>query len=558
MRIKRLGLSKYRTFEGLEITFPNFYTAICGQNDAGKSNVIKALQVLLGNDEPYYYRRRQTNDLVLASDYPKWLSSDDNKETCVSCDLSIHREYDAGLYSFLNDYLELVTNEVELLLTLKASISDKHPTTEVKVVTSGKEFVGLKAQEVQKRLKDTLLIHNSTEAGYRFSYIGQLDEFSADYGVELAEIGKKASSSLKRVAKAHKDEITQLLGRLSRSYKVEISLPDISLNHLPYDLTLGDSKIDVALSEWGSGTKNRTMIFLALLKARQISQSATTSGKVTPVLVIEEPESFLHPSAQAEFGRILQDLSSEFGVQVISTTHSPYMLSKENPVSNVLLERKSVRNHFRGSQQVQTSDDQWMEPFSRILGLASEEFRPWRDLFFGNNESSLLVEGATDKEYFEMLRSNEHGSHRLDFEGSIFDYDGCGSLKSPTLLKFINNRSKSSFITYDLDVESDVKAGLEKNGFVHKDNFVGLGLNKPGMRSVEGLLPRDLVAEVNGEHNDLVQQAMYGTKDEQKSAKSSLKRRYLEKFKEKCQPTEEWFGEFYKVVKIINAGLARK
>lgn len=66
------------------------------------------------------------------------------------------------------------------------------------------------------------------------------------------------------------------------------------------------------------------MILLALLRARQVSQSATTSSKVTPVLVIEEPES-LHPSAQAEFGRVVQDISSEFGVQVITTTHSPYM-----------------------------------------------------------------------------------------------------------------------------------------------------------------------------------------------------------------------------------------
>jgi hypothetical protein len=37
--------------------------------------------------------------------------------------------------------------------------------------------------------------------------------------------------------------------------------------------------------------------------------------------MIEEPECFLHPSAQAEFGRILRDLAEEFQVQVIITTH---------------------------------------------------------------------------------------------------------------------------------------------------------------------------------------------------------------------------------------------
>jgi hypothetical protein len=51
---------------------------------------------------------------------------------------------------------------------------------------------------------------------------------------------------------------------------------------------------------------------------------------------------------------------------------------------------------------------------------------------------------------------------------------------------------------------------------------------------------------------------MYGTKDEQKSAKSALKKHYLTKFQAECKPTKEWFGEFYKVVKIINAGLVAK
>ena len=107
------------------------------------------------------------------------------------------------------------------------------------------------------------------------------------------------------------------------------------------------------------------MIFLALLKARQISRSDTTSSKVTPILVIEEPESFLHPAAQAEFGRILQDLSNEFGVQVIVTTHSPYMLSKDRPTSNILLERRIVRGHARQTLQVATAGDNWMQPYAR-------------------------------------------------------------------------------------------------------------------------------------------------------------------------------------------------
>lgn len=555
MRIRKLELRNYRTFESLELDFPDFYVAICGQNDAGKSNIIRALLILLGPEEPFYSRRR-VRDIELETDYPKWLPTHE-KEIEISCAIDVDKDADAGLYSFLNEWLEIEKplQQITLVPRVKRTKSD---ASQITISVGERTFSGLKAQEVQKRLRSTLLVHNSTEHDSIYSFIGELDEFSAQYAKDLAEISKKTSSSLKRVAKAHKEEIASLLGRLHRTYKVEITLPDISLNHLPYDLTLGDSKVDVSLSEWGSGTKNRTMILLALLKARQVSQSATTSSKVTPVLVIEEPESFLHPSAQAEFGRVVQDISNEFGVQVITTTHSPYMLSKERPSSNILIERKIVRGHFRGSAQVEANDRNWMEPFSLVLGLSSEEFKPWRELFFNQSDSVLLVEGSTDKEYFEMLRRPEHGNDKLDFEGAIFDYDGCGSLKNPTLLKFIEQRSKHAFITYDLDVEGEVRPSLERLNLQHKQSFLGLGHDKPGLRSIEGLLPRLLVASVNTANQDLVQQAMYGTKDEQRSAKSKLKRIYLDQFKRDSVPGEEWFGDFYKLVKSLNKALNPK
>ena len=554
MRIRQLALSRYRTFEDLKIEFPNFYTAICGQNDAGKSNVIRALSLLLEDYEPYYFRRRFPSELSSESDYPKWLDESDGP-ICVATELEIYRDADAGLYSFLNDYLELHSDAESLILKLRMELKKEEGLPRFTIAADDRTFEGLKAEEVKNRLRTTLIVHNSTEFGYRAAYSGGLDEFSEEYGKELEAISKKASSSLKRVAKVHKEEIANLLGRLNRTYKVEITLPDISLNRLPYDLTLGDSKIDVALGEWGSGTRNRTMIFLALLRARQVSESRTTSATVTPVLVIEEPESFLDPSAQAEFGRILQDVSNEFGVQVITTTHSPYMLSRDTPASNVLLERKTYRNQVRGSQQITTNEENWMEPFSRILGLSSEEFRPWKDVFFGNNESVLLVEGSIDKEYFSMLRGPEHGDNRLNFEGTVFDYDGYGSLKNPTMLRFIKNRSKAAFITYDLDVESEVKPRLESNGFVYRQDFVGVGLNKSGMRNVEGLLPQGMVQKVNSENPELVQTAMYGGKDEKESARNRLKALYLQRFKEESTPGSEWFGELYKLAKLINQSL---
>lgn len=56
-------------------------------------------------------------------------------------------------------------------------------------------------------------------------------------------------------------------------------------------------------------------------------------------MVIEEPESFLHPSAQAEFGNILRTMAKQHKIQIIVTTHSPHMLNIESPECNILLSK---------------------------------------------------------------------------------------------------------------------------------------------------------------------------------------------------------------------------
>ena len=310
--------------------------------------------------------------------------------------------------------------------------------------------------------------------------------------------------------------------------------------------------MEVDLDDWGSGTKNRTMIFLTLLKAKQISESITSAEKMTPILIIEEPESFLHPSAQAEFGRVLQQISTEFGVQVITTTHSPYMLNQSSPESNILLERVSYRNQLRETTKVDTSGEHWMEPFGIALGLANDEFQPWREIFFSESKSHLLVEGKTDKEYFEALRNDIHGDNKLCFEGDIFAYDGCGNLKNPTLLNFIKAKSQGFVITFDIDVINDVEPALKKQGFDKNTTYVVVGIDKAGCRSVEGLIPDKYKNKVNTDNPDLVQQAIHGTKQEQKFAKNKLKSIYLTEFTDNAKPNTADYSEFYNLVKTLN------
>lgn len=187
---------------------------------------------------------------------------------------------------------------------------------------------------------------------------------------------------LKTVAKKHKTEIVDLLGRLDEKYEVSIGIPKFNVEHMPFSISLGDKKAGVPLEDWGSGTLNRTMILLSLLRAKKSLDASSESDRITPIIVIEEPESFLHPSAQAEFGKILRDLSLEFNVQVITATHSPYMLSVEKPNSNILLSRKVLKKNLFETTVVDTSGADWMEPFALSLGINNQSFEDWKDIIF--------------------------------------------------------------------------------------------------------------------------------------------------------------------------------
>lgn len=357
MKITKLEINNYRTFEDVQIDFDDYYSAICGQNDAGKSNIVRALRAVLREDNIYGRARRHS--ISALRDYPRWKDTKENdKEVSVSIELTIFKEADAGVFEFYVDYLDLEVGEDEsICLKLNSKWCDSISSTEVTAELNGQEFDGIKAQEIHKKVQSSILIHNSTEIETRASFTGFLQEFSQQYSAELNKMTSSLKKSLARIAKSQKEEVSGLLSKLNSNLKVGITVPDMSFDRLPYNLSLGDSKMEVDLDDWGSGTKNRTMIFLTLLKARQVSESVTSAEKMTPILIIEEPESFLHPSAQAEFGRVLQQISNEFGVQVITTTHSPYMLNQSSPESNILLERVIKNKQLRETQKIDTSGD---------------------------------------------------------------------------------------------------------------------------------------------------------------------------------------------------------
>ncbi len=385
---------------------------------------------------------------MLKDDFPKWQDTDAAKrEISFEVGIELDKTRDVGFYQFVTKQLSIEKPENPLRLSIGVSYRAEKAEPSVLVRVSETEYTDFNAQEVLKKLQSSgsILFHNSTQTDMRYfrpgrSVVGLIREITGQHEPLVSAMKKTVNRGLAKISKSQQMELEGLLGRLQTKYKVGLSMPAFDFGYLPFSITLGDKKFAVPLDDWGSGTRNRTLILLALFRARQIGESEPSAAKITPVIVVEEPESFLHPSAQAEFGRVLQDLAEEFQVQVIVTTHSPYLLNLKEPGSNILLRRRSVYRQLRETERVDTSGDGWMAPFGQALGLDAEEFKPWKAMLLAATDALLLVEGETDKEYFEMLREQSHGSNRLLLQGEIVPYEGTGALCNTVLLRFVKNR----------------------------------------------------------------------------------------------------------------------
>jgi len=291
---------------------------------------------------------------------------------------------------------------------------------------------------------------------------------------------------------------------------------------------------------------------MTLFKASRIRETSTSAEKAIPVIVIEEPESYLHPSAQAEFGRTLRDLAEELKIQVIVTTHSPYLLSIGEPESNILLQRTLERKRSRDTVIVDTTGDKWAEPFSLSLGLTDEEITPWKEVFFSSRDTVILVEGDIDKAYLTLLQQDIHGNNRLAFDGVIFPYGGKDTLRQKHLLRFIMSRFRRFIVTFDLDVKGEVEQNLRDLGLKADQDYISVGKDISAKKCIEGLLPDTIFQTVFSANVDLVQKLTAGVSSEAKSAKASLKKLYYEEFARSAKPLTDDYKGFYLLAGQLN------
>ena len=562
MKIEQVKVLNYRTLENIVVDFDGYYSAISGQNNAGKTSLMKVIRDVFRDNTKQFFAFRENDDITYSEDKTQWNKTDEN--IVFSYLVSVSKITDPGLFIFIEKFYEKEIETSEFSLKVEVS-HDKEGDTHCKVFVGNDELKSFNSNEVLKKLLSSNLafMHNSAEnelgaiaARGRMFHEMMFSDSEKD---QLAAEQKKIRTKIQKIAKNHKTELSELLGHLEDKYEVEFTIPEGYFSRtMPFGINLRDKNVEVPLNDWGSGTRNRTQIMVSILQANRIGSNELDENRITPIVLIEEPESFLHPSAQAEFGRVLRDLANELKIQTIVTTHSPYMLCQTNFKSNILLDRKVVRKKLMCTEVVDLSEGDWMHPFSAILGLDNTEFEPWRRVLDHDSDFVFLVEGMLDKEYLEHINSLELDGFTIPQGLDIVPYDGKDALKNTVLLKFILEKFKNTLISFDLDAKGELVKIMNQLSLNEAEDYFVIGANKPGKECVEGLIPERIVSAVYANNSDLVMQLGAQDGKLRKSAKSSLKAKILSEFKSKTDYTTEELKPFKPLFSFINRNYKEK
>ena len=562
MFIKKISVENFRTLENFSVEFNGYFTAISGKNNAGKSNVLRAMKTLL--DSGLHFRIRGNSILGISNfNWKEEITSwkDDKKEDIkIEGLFEISKNADTEIHKFLTEMIfkdELQSNSssdtIDLQLTfIKKQSNEEHYAVSINQTLLSDEY---KKKELIKRLQvaEFLTFHNSTMNLYApfDDTIDRVSDFISP--ADSDKINKKKEELLnivKKGLKDHQQKLTGWLGKLEDKYEVCLSVQGLNFEKEPIDISLKEKGGDVILDNWGSGTRNRTLIFLKLFNAVNRAQKDSETDRIKPIFIIEEPESFLHPQAQAEFGRILQDLAEQLKIQIIITTHSPYFLSIKSPSNNILLERSKNGETIL----VKSEDENWWKPFVDALGIKSDDFGPMKEIIFNGNEKILMVEGPGDKRYLEYFQSDIHGENALRKDIEIVPMNGADALKNTVWINFLKKKFHHVGIMIDMDKEKAYLSSLESVGFKKNNNLFVAGTTDAPF--IEGFVPLNIFQQVSYENPELSQKMLNpGNNQIQKEARSEMKTKILEKLENSSET--EGFDKFYKLIKNINKFYAK-
>lgn len=440
MQLTGIHIKNFKYIQDMDITDIENALILVGKNNTGKSAVLDAIRAVDGSyavRESDFNESRQNIEISISIKF----SESDFHMLHKSGMVSQYKRYEVWYEDFLKklpschngvlSFTCIINQEKKIKLSdgfkkHNKYILEVYPKlyfidTQREIEQLQQDLLMFQEDVVLKKIRSGCCMFDSAKACRQcFSCIGLIDRktpsglnvFEAEklleyklYKMNLSDFEKKVNYNF------HKNG-----GFLNINYQMNLDVDEM----LKVEAHVWNSENDKTGSIGNLGKGMRSIYMLSLLEAYVDNENQLPS-----IIIVEDPEIFLHPQLQKMAGETLYRLSKKN--QVIFTTYSPNLLFNFNSrqIKQIILDREHYSVVNKNADIDIILDD---------LGYAANDFL--------NVSFVFIVEGKQDKNRLPLLLKKYY-SEIYDKEGklsriSIITTNSCTNIKTYANLKYIN------------------------------------------------------------------------------------------------------------------------
>ncbi|MEK5377580.1 ATP-dependent nuclease [Paenibacillus sp. FSL P2-0173] len=454
MYISKIEFENFRNFKSETIEFRDGVNVIIGHNNAGKSNLFKALALILDS--------KGTKRLDVY-DFNKSISLNELKEAppkvvvAITIKQSIGEDLNSDDLVTVGNWLTKLDEPYEALLTYEFTLPEKEKARYLDTISSASDedqawklikhnFIRLyvyriwggsivaqniadqeSLQKFDFQFLDAIRDVERDMLTGRNTLLRDVLDFFMDYDIK-SDLGTpeiERRNELKKKKQEFSDKADSLLSDLQK--RMELGKEQIlsyakdtgaSFNEANpnFEGEISDVEMFSALRliiEYNTGIKipathnglgYNNLIFMSLLLAKmQVNSDGNYLGsnaKIFPVLAIEEPEAHLHPAMQYQFLKFLKKNKTDKKVrQIFVTTHSTHITSSVSLDELICLHNESGKTSIGYPGRVFPTDENSKRYVQRFLDATKS------DMLFA--QRVIFVEGLAEQLLLSILANYE-------------------------------------------------------------------------------------------------------------------------------------------------------
>ena len=437
MKLKFFTITNYRSIKATKKIAISDYNVLIGPNNEGKSNILKGLvtalslstngdfkQIRRGRGYSRYYQFSGEH-FNWHRDIPYIHREDETKKTTFTLEFEF-TPTEKGLFK------KEIGSTLKTNLSLKLQLAARNSDSSYDILMPGKAKKTFEANKdiiaafIKKRIDFQYIPCIRTE-DLTYQVIDQLLQRALEtnkiYHNTLDKLQKIQEPILKQIQKEALVTVKEFIPEV-KNLTIEKNNSFREFNKRP-NIQVDDGTI-TSIEEKGDGIKS--LVAISLMR-----YAVSNAMNKNLMILIEEPESHLHPKAIHSLREVLIDLAKKY--QLIVSSHSQLLVDKLNVGNNIIVE-KGKANHAKNIKSIRDS-----------LGVEISD-----NLVTSN--FVILLEGLSDVRFIDKILSEKSLYYdKLKKQGAIVLDNLKGCSKASYKASLYKNLLLEVFLLVDSDSE---------------------------------------------------------------------------------------------------------